>query len=137
MLIGVEEVMEKMGVSRSVAYRHIKEWNKTLEKCGCEVKPGKIEQTFFLYKLNGDKTRNCHRINFVECYTDSDGKSIEGTERTLTILYNSEVITENEVRKLIKQQQFQWDNRVIATTPEAADAFCGGIVPGKEGQNEK
>lgn len=129
--VGVEEVMEKMGISKTAAYSKIREWNEVLQKCGCEVKHGKIDRTFFLYKVHGDKTKDCCRIDFVTGYANSDGVILPGTEQTVTVLYNSGVISEAEVRRIIKKHQYEYDSRIITTTPEAADAFCNGIVPGK------
>lgn len=130
---GADEVAQKMNVSKQEAYRLIREWNEVLEKCGCPVKKGRVDRTFFLYKLHGDVVRDCQRIDFVTCLANSDGEGLPGTEQTVTVLFNQKVISETEVKQLIRAGRHEYDSRVIITTPEAADSFCMGKKPRKGG----
>ncbi len=60
---------------------------------------------------------NIMRIDFeTGCYT-SDGELAEGTERPVTILYNKTVITEKEVRELLCSGEYEYDLRIVVTTP--------------------
>lgn len=68
---------------------------------------------------------NIKRIDFeFGCY-DSDGKIIEGTEEWVSVLYNENVITEEEVKKLIFSEDYEFDTRVVITTVERADNLRG------------
>lgn len=61
------------------------------------------------------------RIDFeVGCAT-SDGEMVKGTERGVTVLYNKTRISEEEVRSLISSGNYEWDTRVVVTTPAQAD----------------
>lgn len=64
---------------------------------------------------------NVKRIDFETGCANSDGKLVKGTERTVTILFNQTVITADEVRELIQSGEYEYDNRVIVTTPTQAD----------------
>lgn len=64
---------------------------------------------------------NVMRIEFETGYANSDGEIIEGTERDVCILYNETVITEDEVIELIHSGRYEYDNRIIVTTPVQAD----------------
>ncbi len=61
------------------------------------------------------------RIEFETGCANSDGEIIKGTERDVCILYNETVITEDEVIALIHSREYEYDNRVIVTTPIQAD----------------
>ena len=65
--------------------------------------------------------KNVMRIDFKTGIANSDGKLVEGTERDVCVLYNKTVITDDEVRKLIDSDMYEYDNRVIVTTPIQAD----------------
>lgn len=65
--------------------------------------------------------KNVMRIDFETCIADSDGKPVNGTERSVTILFNKTVITSDEVRELIDAGMYEYDNRIITTTPTQAD----------------
>lgn len=54
-------------------------------------------------------------------FVDSEGERIDGTEEEVTIIYNSEVITEKEVDYLVHNDMFKYDERVIVTTRKQAD----------------
>lgn len=64
---------------------------------------------------------NVMRIDFSEGYTTSDGEFIDGMTEEITILFNPTVIYEDEVRKLINSGMYEYDNRIVVTTPTRAD----------------
>lgn len=84
-------------------------------------------------KVERDMKESCRRIDFTTGYANSDGKMLPGMESEVTVLYNLHVISETEVEQLITTGRYEYDNRVIVTTPEAADAFCRGIIPQGKG----
>lgn len=43
----------------------------------------------------------------------------------LTVLFNKNVISENEVKALIENGGYDQDNRIVVTKPERADALNG------------
>ena len=65
--------------------------------------------------------KNIMRIDFVVGCGNSDGELVKGTERPVSILFNKTVITEKEVYCLIDNDAYEFDNRVIVTTPTQAD----------------
>lgn len=60
--------------------------------------------------------------------TDS-GEVIGGSERWYVILFNTNVISEDKVNELLRTGEYIHDQRIIVTTPAAADAFLKGIWP--------
>lgn len=65
--------------------------------------------------------RNVVRIDFEIGCCNSDGKIVAGTERDVCVLYNSTVVTEDEVQELIRSGMYEYDNRLVVTTPTQAD----------------
>ena len=65
--------------------------------------------------------KNVMRIDFIAGCANSDGNLVKGTEREVTVLYNKTVITTAEVRKLIDSDMYEYDSRIIVTTPTRAD----------------
>lgn len=65
--------------------------------------------------------KNVMRIDFVVGCANSDGDIVKGTERGVTVLFNRTVITASEVRKLISSEEYEYDARVVVTTPTRAD----------------
>lgn len=64
---------------------------------------------------------NVMRIDFeTGCYT-SDGEFVKGTERGVAVLWNKTVIDSDEVRKLIRSGRYEYDCRIVVTTPTQAD----------------
>lgn len=47
MLIGAREIAERMGVSRSMAYKVIKELNSEMERRGCKTIRGRVSSEYF------------------------------------------------------------------------------------------
>lgn len=64
---------------------------------------------------------NVMRIDFVIGCANSDGKFVKGTERNVCILYNKTVISQKEVDVLIDSGMYEYDDRIIVTTPTRAD----------------
>lgn len=64
---------------------------------------------------------NVMRIDFETGIANSDGELVKGTERNVTILFNKTVITGDEVRELIDSGMYEYDSRIIVTTPIQAD----------------
>ena len=64
---------------------------------------------------------NVMRIDFETGCANSDGELVKGTERDVCILYNKTVITEDEVTELIRSGRYEYDSRVVVTTPTKAD----------------
>ena len=65
--------------------------------------------------------KNVMRIDFETGCANSDGEIVKGTERNVTILFNRTVITSDEVQELILTGIYEYDSRVIVTTPTRAD----------------
>lgn len=65
--------------------------------------------------------KNVMRIDFETGIANSDGELVKGTERNVTILFNKTVITGDEVRELIDSGMYEYDSRIIVTTPVQAD----------------
>ena len=64
---------------------------------------------------------NVKRIDFTTGIANSDGKLIEGTERDVCVLFNTTVISAEEVCELINSDGYQFDRRIVVTTPVQAD----------------
>lgn len=65
--------------------------------------------------------KNVMRIDFKVGCANSDGELVKGTEREVTVLWNKTVVSNKEVRDLIKSGEYEYDNRIIVTTPTQAD----------------
>lgn len=65
------------------------------------------------------------RIDFEMGYTNSDGEFIGGMTEKVTILYNESVINYEEVCKLIDSDMYEYDCRIVVTTPIQADNLRG------------
>lgn len=68
---------------------------------------------------------NVMRIDFEVGCANSDGKIVKGTERGVCILYNKTVITYEEVCELIDSGEYEWDSRIVVTTPTQANNLRG------------
>lgn len=64
---------------------------------------------------------NVKRIDFNYYLANSDGKPIEGTGRQICVLFNTTVVSAEEVYELINSGMFEYDERLIVTTPKRAD----------------
>ena len=69
------------------------------------------------------------RYDLVADRSGSDGAPTAGHSTDIAILFNTRVISEEEVAALVEAGEYEYDYRVICTTPEQADAFCRGIAP--------
>lgn len=65
--------------------------------------------------------KNVMRIDFETRICNSDGKPVDGTGRDVSILWNKTVISTDEVYELINNGMYEYDNRVVVTTPKQAD----------------
>ena len=65
--------------------------------------------------------KNVMRLDFSTSICNSDGKPVKGTERNVSILWNETVISTDEVSELINNGMYEYDNRVIVTTPTQAN----------------
>ena len=65
--------------------------------------------------------KNVMRIDFEIGCSNSDGEFVKGTEREVTILFNKTVITGDEVQELIRSGRYEYDCRIVVTTPTQAD----------------
>ena len=64
---------------------------------------------------------NVKRIDFSYSLADSDGNRIDGTERDVSVLFNITVISVEEVQELINSGEYEFDRRLVVTTPSRAD----------------
>ena len=58
MFINVTEVSEKFGISRSQAYKVIREWNRELKEMGYYTKAGSVPRAFFEKKCYGYESKD-------------------------------------------------------------------------------
>ena len=65
--------------------------------------------------------KNVMRIDFETRICNSDGKPVDGTGRDVSILWNKTVISTDEVYELINNGMYEYDSRVVVTTPKQAD----------------
>ena len=64
--------------------------------------------------------REAMSIRMIEVFfktADSSGEPIDGTERTLVLLYNTERISTEEVKKAMDDDSYLYDPRIIVTDP--------------------
>ena len=64
---------------------------------------------------------NIMRIDFEAGCCNSDGEIVNGTETGVCILYNKTVITYEEVKELINNGMYEYDDRIVVTTSTQAD----------------
>lgn len=65
--------------------------------------------------------KNVMRLDFSTSICNSNGEPVKGTERDVSILWNETVISTDEVYELINNGMYEYDNRVIVTTPTQAN----------------
>ena len=65
--------------------------------------------------------KNIMRIDFVTGCCNSDGELVKGTERWSSVLWNKTVIDNDEVMELINSGRYEYDDRIVITTPTQAD----------------
>lgn len=70
---------------------------------------------------------NIRRCDFEVGSFSSDGEYIEGTSRGVCVMWNRTVISDEEVLELINSGKYEYDDRVIVTTPKQADNLRGKI----------
>lgn len=64
---------------------------------------------------------NVKRIDFSYSLADSDGNRIDGTEMEVSVLFNITVISVEEVQELINSGEYEFDNRLVITSPSRAN----------------
>lgn len=67
-------------------------------------------------KKHDNSANNLRVISFESVMASSSGKPIKGTERSHNLLYNCTQISEEEVQKLINEDTYEFDPRVIDVT---------------------
>ena len=65
--------------------------------------------------------KNVRRIDFEVGCCNSDMKLVPGTKRNVCVLYNCTVISGDEVQELIRSGMYEYDHRIVVTTPTQAD----------------
>ena len=73
---------------------------------------------------------NIRRIDFEAFTCNSDGEPVEGTGRAYSIIFNTNVISSEEVNELINTDTWEYDTRIVITTPRRADALKGIVERG-------
>lgn len=58
MFMRVDEIAEKLGVSKPFAYKLIRKLNEELKKTGCITIAGRIDRKFFYEKFYGTRNQN-------------------------------------------------------------------------------
>lgn len=71
------------------------------------------------------KLEDIRRTDVVFAEKNSDGGPIPGTEQYISILYNRNIITEEEVAELIHSGAYEYDERIIVTSTTQADHLRG------------
>lgn len=69
--------------------------------------------------------KNIMRVDFISGCCNSNGELVKGTERPVCILYNKTIISTEEVHKLIENSMYEYDERIVVTTPKQADNLKG------------
>jgi hypothetical protein len=65
--------------------------------------------------------KNVMRLDFSTSICNSDGEPVQGTGRDVSILWNETVISTDEVYELINNGMYEYDSRVVVTTPTQAN----------------
>lgn len=65
--------------------------------------------------------KNLMRFDFDTALINSAGDPVPGTKSSVTVLFNKTVISEEEVISLIDSGEYEYDNRIIVTTPTRAN----------------
>lgn len=73
---------------------------------------------------------NIRRIDFETFICNSDGKPVDGTGTAHSIIFNTNVISDEEVNDLINTGTWEYDTRIVITTPRRADALKGIVERG-------
>ena len=65
--------------------------------------------------------KNVMRLDFSTSICNSDGQPVNGTGRNASILWNETVISTDAVYELINNGMYEYDSRIIVTTPTRAN----------------
>lgn len=60
-------------------------------------------------------------VDILTACENSDGEIVKGTEERKTILYNNGVISDEELDRILENDTFMSDERIIVTTPARAE----------------
>lgn len=74
------------------------------------------------------KMENIRRQDFESYSCNSDGEPIIKIG-DVSVIYNTDVISEEEVDELIKTGMYEFDSRIVVTTKERADNMKGPTRP--------
>lgn len=66
---------------------------------------------------------NIKRIDFDTFCCTSDGEPVEGTGIGYSIIFNTTVISAEEVNELINSGEWEYDERIVVTTQRRANAL--------------
>ena len=61
------------------------------------------------------------RIDFETGTCNSDRELVDGVGKIVCVIWNTTVISEEEVLELINSGMYEYDERIVATTPRRAD----------------
>lgn len=64
-------------------------------------------------------------VHFVRCMANSDGKPIESTDEELTVIFNTNIISVEEVNKLLNTGMYEFDARVVPMSRKRVDYLKG------------
>lgn len=73
-------------------------------------------------------TGKIRRIDFEIGNLDDGGQPI-GPASKVSVLYNTDVILYEEVQRVILNERYKHDERVVFMTRRQADYFCGKLIP--------
>ena len=62
--------------------------------------------------------KNIKCVDFTTYICTSDGKPVKDTGRNVAVLFNCTQISEDEVLELVNNGMYEYDARIIVTTPE-------------------
>lgn len=97
----------------NIPRRTLEDWERGIRKC----------PKYVLDLLEKSVKTNVYirRVDFEVCVANSDGEPIRGTERMVSVIYNTQITPAKEVEKLINNGMYEHDERLIVTIPESAD----------------
>lgn len=104
---------EKFSKKYNIPKRTLEDWERNIRSCPEYVK---------------DMLERCvkmdtyiQRIDFTTCAADSDGNLIDETEKEVSVIYNTQIICEKEVERLINNGMYEYNDKIITTIPKTAD----------------
>lgn len=104
---------EKFSLHYNIPKRTLEDWERGVRKCPqyvLELLERCVKTDIFI-----------RRVDFEVCVANSDNEPIKGTEHEISVIYNTQIIPEREVEKLINNGMYEYDKRLIITIPERAN----------------